>query len=105
MMPESVLVDVNVPREVCDRLSEMGFETLYVTDIFSDDIDDNEILKWIEENHCYLLTKDKNFPEGGNGYKIVLKGESSVKLSRESFYKLTEKGIYPEALTGAWLNG
>lgn len=105
MMPESVIVDVNVPREVCQRLSEMGFETKYVTDIFSEDTDDRKILQWMEKKHCYLLTKDKEFPEGENGHKIVLKGESSVKLSRESFYKLTEKGIFPEALTGAWLNG
>ncbi len=104
-MPESVIVDVNVPREVCDRLSEMGFETQYVTDIFSEDTNDEKILEWMENNHCYLLTKDKDFPEGGNGHKIVLRGESSVKLSRESFQKLTEKDIYPRALTGSWLNG
>ncbi len=103
-MPEPVIVDVNVPREVCDRLSEMGFETQYVTDVFSEDTDDVKILQWMEKNHCYLLTKDKDFPENGNGHKIVLRGESSVKLSRESFQKLTEKGIYPQALTGAWMN-
>ncbi len=103
-MSRPILVDVNVPREVCNRLSEMGFDTQYVTDVLAEDTDDERILDWIEQNQCLLLTKDKKFPENGNGHKITLRGESSVKLSRESFDKLAEKEVYPEPLTGAWKN-
>lgn len=103
-MSRPILVDVNVPREVCNRLSEMGFDTKYVTDILAEDTDDERILDWMEQKHCLLLTKDKKFPDGGNGHKIILQGESSVKLSRESFNKLTEKEVYPEPLTGTWKN-
>lgn len=99
-MPRSILVDVNVPREVCERLSEVGFDTKYVTDVFPEDTDDEKILDWIKRNRFILLTKDKNFP--GNGYKIILRSESTVKLSRESFDKLTKKKVFPRALTGSW---
>lgn len=101
-MSKPVIVDVNVPREVCERLSEMGFETQYVTDILSEDTPDKKILDWMKQNHCVLLTKDKNFPDGGNGHKIILQSESSVKLSRESYEKLVENEVFPEPLTGSW---
>ena len=101
-MVEKVLVDVCVPREVSERLEDLGLETIYLTELFPFDEDDEEIFEWMEENQVPILTKDKNFPENGGNLKITLKGESTVKLTRQATKKLMEKQIYPNPLVGSW---
>ncbi len=104
-MAEKVLVDVCVPREVCERLEGLGLDTVYLTELFSWDEDDEEIFEWMEENEIPIVTRDKNFPENGGNLKITLKGESSAKLARQALSKLLNKGVYPEPLTGSWKDG
>ena len=101
-MVEKVLVDVCVPREVSERLEDLGLNTIYLTELFTFDEDDEEIFEWMEENEVPILTKDKNFPENGGNLKITLKGESTVKLTRQATKKLMELQIYPDPLIGGW---
>ena len=101
-MVDKVLVDVCVPREVSERLEDIGLNTIYLTEIFSWDEDDEEIFEWMEENEVPILTRDKGFPENGGNLKITLEGESSVKLTRQALSKLLDESIYPEPLAGSW---
>lgn len=105
MMSGKVLLDVNMPREVCERLQDLGYDSVYLTEIFSDDIDDNKILDWMEQHRTPILTRDKRFPENGGDLKITLEGESTVKMTRHALHKLMEKQIFPEPLAGSWKNG
>ena len=101
-MADKVLVDVCVPREVSERLEDIGLNAVYLTELFSWDEDDEEIFEWMEENDVPILTRDKEFPENGGNLKITLKGESSVKLTRQALSKLLELRVYPEPLEGSW---
>lgn len=101
-MVDKVLIDVCVPREVSKRLEDLGLETIYLTDLFSWDVEDEKIFKWMQENDVPILTRDKDFPENGGNLKITLKGESSVKLTRQALSKLLEERVYPKPLAGSW---
>ena len=101
-MVEKVLIDVCVPREVSERLEDLGLDTIYLTELFSWDEDDEQIFEWMEENDVPILTRDKGFPENGGNLKITLEGESSVKLTRQALSKLLDESVYPEPLAGCW---
>lgn len=101
-MVDKLLIDVCIPREVGERLEDLGLETIYLTELFSWDEDDEEIFEWMEENQVPILTRDKDFPEDGGNLKITIEGESSVKLTRQATKKLIDKQIYPEPLVGSW---
>lgn len=101
-MVNKVLIDVCVPREVSKRLEDLGLETIYLTELFSWDVDDEKIFEWMEENDIPILTRDKSFPEDGGNLKITLEGESSVKLTRQALSKLMSKRVYPKPLDGSW---
>ncbi len=98
-------MDINVPREVCDRLQEIGYDTIYLTDIMPGDIEDEKILKWMESTKTPILTRDKAFPENGEDLKITIESESSVKLTRKALRKLISRHIFPEPLLGSWKAG
>ncbi|KXA90941.1 hypothetical protein AKJ57_03115 [candidate division MSBL1 archaeon SCGC-AAA259A05] len=102
MMSEKILVDINVPREVCERLGEIGYEAVYLADILPDDVDDEKILEWMESTHTPILTRDKEFPENGMNLKITIDSESSVKLTRKALRKLMSRQIFPDPLLGSW---
>lgn len=95
-MVMKILVDVNVPKEVCERLRELGFDALYLTDIFCPDIDDGKILEWLAKRDALLLTRDRGLPETCG--KIILVSQSPVKLAREAFMKLLSRQVFPKPL-------
>lgn len=97
-MVKKILVDVNVPKEVCERLRELGFDTLYLTDILPSDTDDGKILEWIVKHHALILTRDKDLPEADGKNKIILLCKSPVKLTREAFMKLISRQVFPKPL-------
>lgn len=98
-MAEKVLVDINVPREVSERLEDAGFDMIYLTEEFPQDTDDEEIFEWMETKKIPILTRDKRFPENGGNLKITLESQSPVKLTRKAFSKLIDLQIYPKPLT------
>lgn len=95
-------MDINVPREVCERLEEVGYDVIYLTEVLPGDIEDEEILKWMEDNQTPILTRDKDFPENGGDLKITISSESCVKLTRRALRKLLDKQIFPNPLRGSW---
>lgn len=97
-MVKKILVDINVPREVCERLRELGFDTLYLTDILPSDTDDGKILEWTVKHHALVLTRDKELPEAHGKHKIILVHQSTVKLTREAFMKLMSRQVFPKPL-------
>ena len=103
-MSGRVLLDVNMHREVCDRLRDLGFDSIYLTEVFPPDTEDEKIFEWMEQNHIPIITKDKRFPENGGNLKIVLEGESTVRLTRRALHKLMENMVYPDPLVGSWKN-
>ena len=99
-MAKNVLIDVNVPKEVCERLNGLGYEAIYLTELFSWDIEDEKIFEWMEENKVPIITRDKGFPENGGNLKVVVESESSIKLARQAISKLMDLHHYPKPLTG-----
>lgn len=95
-------MDVNISREVCERLNKLGFNALYLTDVLPEDTDDEKILEWLVENRSIILTRDRDFPELEEERKITLMRQSSVKITREAFDKLSSRQVFPKPLTSSW---
>lgn len=101
-MSGTLLVDANVPQEVCARLNDIGFNAIYLTDIWSGDAKDGKILDWMEAHEVPIITRDKSFPEDGRDRKIVIDSESPVKLTRRAVRELLTRNIYPSPLLESW---
>ncbi|KXA89762.1 hypothetical protein AKJ39_04720 [candidate division MSBL1 archaeon SCGC-AAA259J03] len=95
-------MDINVPQEVCERLQEVGYDVIYLTEVLPGNIEDEEILRWMEDNQTPILTRDKDFPENGGDLKITITSESCVKLTRRALRKLLDKQIFSNPLLGSW---
>lgn len=90
-----ILIDVNIPKEVCEELRKLGFDAIYLTEVLPENAEDQKILRWIENHNALILTKDKRFPETEGGRRAVLASQSPSKLSREALRKLTVLGAFP----------
>jgi len=91
-----ILVDINVPKKVCEELREIGINAIYLTDVLPSDVDDEKILRWMTDHDALILTRDKNFPGDDNGRKEVLVCQSPKKILKEALRKFAEKR--PEGL-------
>lgn len=92
-----ILFDVNVNREVESKLSSLGYSTAYLTDMFKKSAPDEEIMRWIEKGDRYIVTRDKSFTDDDHR-RVLLKGESVVKLARQALRGLVQREVYPEPL-------
>jgi predicted nuclease of predicted toxin-antitoxin system len=94
-----ILVDINIPKRIHEKLRELGFDAVYLKDVLPPDASDKKIVKWLRENRALILTKDKRFPETEDGKKIVLAGTTRLeKLSREAIHDLIVFRIFPHGL-------
>jgi len=62
-----LLIDVNLPKKLAQRLRDMGFDVTYLTEVLPQNTKDEMIAEWMEENGALILTKDKRFPATEDG--------------------------------------
>ena len=91
-----LLIDVNLPKKLAQRLRDMGFDVTYLTEVLPQNTKDEMIAEWMEENGALILTKDKRFPATEDGKKIILARLSPERLTNEAVLKLMVMGYMPQ---------
>lgn len=55
------LIDAQLPRRLCARLSAVGIPAVHVKDVLSQSASDQVIWDWAIENDAVIMTKDDDF--------------------------------------------
>lgn len=75
-----ILADENVDFGIIRQLRQRGIDVISISEYFSG-IKDNEVLKIASENHCLLITEDKDFGELSYRLKLVHTGILLIRLA------------------------
>lgn len=91
-------MDINIPKDVSHALSDIGYNSIYLTDKFPAHADDKDILQWVEKQKGFVITRDQNFSENGSTRPITVYGDSTQGMIRQAVMGLLSREVYPSAM-------